>query len=59
MREWLRIASQVFSNAGHTDNSHTDPTVIKNASGLLHASHFDSVGFVDDQQRGRIGDQAF
>ncbi len=53
----LRITSQVLFNAGHTDQNHSDPALIKNAPCLLQTSHFEPVGFVYDQQRGRIRDQ--
>lgn len=55
----LRIASQAFFKAGHTDQDHSNPTLIKDAPSLLQSRHFESVRFIDDQQRGRIGDQSF
>jgi len=51
----LRIASKALFNAWHTDQNHSKPTLIKNAPCLLQSGDLEPVGFVDDQQRGRIG----
>src|ERR1035441_8997514 len=55
----LRIASHALFDAGHTDQNHSNPALIKKASCLLQSGDLEPVGFVDDQQRGRIGDQSF
>ena len=55
----LRIARQALFEAGHADQNHSDPALIKNAPCLLQSGDLEPVGFVDDQQRGRIGDQFF
>jgi len=55
----LRIASQALFNAWHTDQNHSNPALIKNAPCLLQSGDLEPVGFVDDQQRGRIGDPPF
>lgn len=53
----LRIASQALFKAWHPDQNHSNPALIENASCLLQPGDLKPVGFVDDQQGGRIGDQ--
>jgi hypothetical protein len=53
-----RIASKALFNAWHNDQNHSNPAPIENASCLLQSGDLEPVGFVNDQQRGRIGDQS-
>jgi hypothetical protein len=51
----LPKASQSLFKAGHSAQNHSNPALIKYAPRLLESGHFESVGFVNDQQRGWIG----
>lgn len=41
-----RKASPALFDAGHTDQNHSVPALIKKAAGLLQASHFEPAGFI-------------
>ena len=55
----LRVASQAFFHARHSDQNQPETPTVENIPHLLQSCHSQPVRFVDDEQRSGIGHRSF